>query len=130
MAPAPEGRTEYIEGSVKVAQILNGPVLPPDVDLVREKAAQAFDRGLCPAGTARQLAAVLCSGSRKEALKSVSVRTLVIHGNEDPLVPVEGGRDTAESIAGAKLLIVDGMGHDLPQAKWQIVIEAIAAHAQ
>ncbi|HEY69783.1 MAG TPA: alpha/beta hydrolase, partial [Anaerolineae bacterium] len=80
-------------------------------------------------GTARQMAAILASGSRKEALQQVSAPTLVIHGDADPLVPVEGGIDTAESIPGAELMIVGGMGHDLPPSLAPRVIDAIAKHA-
>ena len=96
---------------------------------MKERAARVFDRGLSPAGTARQLAAVLASGSRKEALKSVTVPALVIHGDADPLVPVEGGIDTADAIPGAKRLIIEGLGHALPPALWLQVIGAIVDHA-
>ena len=130
MEPAPEGRTEYIQNSVRASQVLNGPEIPLDLDRVREKAGLAFDRGLSPAGTTRQLAAILGSGSRKIALGAVTVPTLVIHGDTDPLVPVEGGIDTAEAITGAKLLIIKGMGHDLPPAVWHQVIDAIVSHAK
>ena len=125
----PADRRDYIESSVRVSQVL-GAGLPYDEAAVRERAGRAFDRGLSPAGTARQLAAVLASGSRQEALKSVAVPTLVIHGDADPLVPVAGGIDTADAIPGAKLLIIKGMGHALPPAVWPQVIEAIAAHAK
>jgi pimeloyl-ACP methyl ester carboxylesterase len=128
LEPPPETRAEYVENSVKVARILGGE-LPIDEALVRENAGRDFDRGLSPAGTARQLAAVLASGSRKEALKSVTVPALVIHGDADPLVPVEGGIDTAEAIPGAKLIIIKGMGHGLPTAVWSQIIETIADHA-
>ena len=109
--------------------VLGGPGYPDDVERMKERAARAFDRGLSPAGTARQLAAVLASGSRNEALKSVSVPTLVIHGDADPLVPVEGGLDTADAIPGAGRLIIEGMGHALPPALWSQVIGAIVDHA-
>ena len=125
----PSDRRDYIESSVRVSQVL-GAGLPYDEASVRERAGRAFDRGLSPAGTARQLAAVLASGSRKEALKSVTVPTLVIHGDADPLVPVAGGIDTADAIPGAKLMIIKGMGHALPPAVWPQVIEAIADHAR
>jgi len=130
LEPAPEGRENYIESSVRASQVLNGPGFPLDVERVRMKAGLAFDRGLSPAGTTRQLAAVLGSGSRKEALQSVTVPTLVIHGDADPLVPVEGGIDTAEAIAGAELLIINGMGHDLPPTVWPQVMDAIIKHAR
>jgi len=75
------------------------------------------------------LAAILASGSRKDALKKLKTPTLVIHGDEDPLVPVEGGRDTAEAIPGAKLLIIEGMGHGIPVEAAPRIIEAIVHHA-
>jgi pimeloyl-ACP methyl ester carboxylesterase len=84
---------------------------------------------LSPAGTARQLAAILATKSRKEALKSITIPTLVIHGDADPLVPVECGIDTADAIPGAKLMIIEGMGHNLPPLVAPQVIEAIAHHA-
>lgn len=129
VAPAPTERAAYIERSVQNWRVLNGPVFPLDEALTRERAGRAFDRGLSPEGTMRQLAAVLASGSRKEALKPVTVPTLVIHGDADPLVPVEGGIDTANSVPGAELMIIEGMGHSLPPAVAPQVIEAIVRHA-
>jgi pimeloyl-ACP methyl ester carboxylesterase len=108
---------------------MGGPVLAFDEARIRERAGQTYDRGLSPAGTARQLAAILASGSRNEALKLVGVPTLVIHGDIDPLIPVEGGIDTAQAISGAQILIIEGMGHDLPPVLWPKVIEAITKHA-
>jgi pimeloyl-ACP methyl ester carboxylesterase len=84
---------------------------------------------LSPAGFARQLAAILASGSRREALRTVTIPTLVIHGDADPLVPVEGGIDTADAIPGVELMIIEGMGHDLSPAVAPQVIEAIVRHA-
>ena len=72
--------------------------------------------------------AIMANGNRKPRLASVTAPTLVIHGAEDPLVPVEGGKDTAEAIAGAKLLIIDKMGHSLPKEAWPQIIEAISTH--
>jgi pimeloyl-ACP methyl ester carboxylesterase len=128
LEPPPATRAEYVESSVKAAQILGGE-LPIDEAWVRENAGRDFDRGLSLSGQARQLAAVLASGSRKEALKSVTVPALVIHGDADPLIPVEGGIDTADAIPGAKLLIIKGMGHGLPSVVWPQVMEAITEHA-
>jgi pimeloyl-ACP methyl ester carboxylesterase len=125
----PMDREGYLEYSIQIWRVLNGPHYPINEDLVTERANRFFDRGLNPAGTARQLAAILASGSRKEALQSVTAATLVIHGNADPLVPVEGGIDTAGSIPGAELLIIEGMGHDIPLAVAPQVIEAIVRHA-
>jgi pimeloyl-ACP methyl ester carboxylesterase len=126
----PSDRAECIEDAVNKQQILRGPKYPLDEEFMRQYAARAFDRCYYPEGTTRQLAAVLASGSRKEALKSVNVPTLVIHGDADPLVPVEGGKDTAASIPGAKLLIIEGMGHDIPVEVAPQIIAAIARHAK
>jgi pimeloyl-ACP methyl ester carboxylesterase len=129
VTPFPTDREGYLQSSVQASRILAGPGFPFDEDRVREEAGRAFDRGLSLAGTARQLAAILASGSRKEALQTVTAPTLVIHGDADPLVPVQGGMDTANSIPGARLLIIEGMGHDLPPALAPRVISAIVSHA-
>jgi pimeloyl-ACP methyl ester carboxylesterase len=129
VTPAPTDREGYLEHSLQVWHVLNGPAFPLDEERARTRAGNNFDRGLSPAGTMRQLAAILGSGSRREALTAVTVPTLVIHGDADPLVPVEGGIDTAETIPGAELLIIEGMGHDLPPAVAPRVIEAIVRHA-
>jgi len=128
LKPAPTDRDGYLESAVQSQQVLGGSPFPVDKDYTRERARRAFDRGLHPKGIARQMAAILASGSRKEALRSVTVPTLVIHGDADPLVPVEGGIDTADAVPGAELLIIEGMGHALPPALWPQVIDAIARH--
>ena len=90
---------------------------------------RAFDRSFSPEGTARQVNAVMNQANRKKALASVFVPTLVIHGTDDPVVPVEAGRETAEAIPGAHLMLIEGMGHDLPHGgAWPRIVEAIAAH--
>ena len=127
--PAPAEREAYVAHEVEVWRVLNGPHIPVDEERVRERAGRFFDRSLSPAGTARQLAAILASGSRKEGLRSVTVPTLVIHGDADPLVPVEGGIDTANAVPGAELMIVEGMGHDIPLPVAPRVIAAIVRHA-
>jgi pimeloyl-ACP methyl ester carboxylesterase len=129
ITPAPTDRESYLEQSLQTWRVLNGPAFSLDEERTRELAAEAFDRGLNPAGTMRQLAAIIGSGSRREALAAVRLPTLVIHGDADPLVPVEGGIDTAEAIPGAELLIIEGMGHNIPPAVAPRVIEAIVRHA-
>jgi pimeloyl-ACP methyl ester carboxylesterase len=127
--PAPADRASYLEQAWQWAAVLNGPAFPFDPDRVRTRAEQAFDRCHYPQGTARQLAGILASGSRRSALGAVQAPTLVIHGDADPLVPVEAGRDTAAAVPGAKLMIIEGLGHQMPPAVWPQLIEAVAGHA-
>ena len=100
----------------KVSRVIGSPGFPRDEQDIRDRAGRAWDRGVNPAGFARQLAAIYASGDRTEALRSLDVPTLVVHGEDDPLVPPSGGRATAAAIPGAELWIVPGMGHDLPRA--------------
>lgn len=120
---------KHIEESVKAWNILSGPHMLIPEDKIRRDAEINFKRSYYPQGSARQFGAVLSSGSRRKALHSVKVPALVIHGDADPLVPVEGGIDTAESIPGARLEIIKGMGHALPPVVWPQVIQLLAAHA-
>jgi pimeloyl-ACP methyl ester carboxylesterase len=94
---------------------------------VQDRAGLSFDRGYDPAGVARQLGAILTTPDRTRDLKSVAVPTLVIHGSDDALVNVSGGRATAAAVPGAELLVVDGMGHDLPREVWPEIIDRISA---
>jgi len=131
LTPPPQDRQGYIEFTLKVFRTLSGSGFPIDEAWHRNIAAQAFDRAFYPEGVVRQLVAVLTQKNRKKELGSVSVPTLVIHGADDPLVPVEGGKETAEAIPGAELLIIDGMGHDLPHnGAWPQIIDAMADHTQ
>jgi len=126
----PSDRDEFIEYTVKGQKILSGPHYPLDEAYLRDLAARTFDRSYYPQGTARQLTAILASGSRKDALKNVQTPTLVIHGDADPLVPIEGGKDTAASVPGAQLAIINGMGHDIPPKVAPKIIELITKHAK
>src|SRR3954464_10492890 len=130
MAPPPKTKEEYFERFAKTWKILRVGSFPEDEALDRARAERTFARGLNPAGVGRQLRAVLASGSRKERLRSVKAPTLVIHGTVDPLVRPEGGKDTAASIPGAKLLMIEGMGHAMPMRMWPQIIGAIAEHAK
>jgi pimeloyl-ACP methyl ester carboxylesterase len=129
LATPPRDRAGYVNHAIQVARLLSGPKYPVDEDHVRKRETQVFDRGLNPAGTARQLAALIASGSLRQALASVTVPTLVIHGNADPLYPIECGVATAQAIPGAKIRIIEGLGHYLPPAAWPQVIDAIKRHA-
>ncbi len=127
LAPPPTTRDEAVERSVSVFRTIGSPGFAFDEDEMRERAARSFDRGFNPAGTVRQLVAILASGSRKDALKAVRVPALVIHGKDDPLVPFPAGQDTAAAIPGAELMAVEGMGHDLPRPLWPRFVDAISA---
>jgi pimeloyl-ACP methyl ester carboxylesterase len=130
MAPPPTTKEEYFERFAQTWKILRVGSFPEDEALDPSRAARIYSRGLNPAGVGRQLRAILASGSRKERLRSVSAPTLVIHGTVDPLVRPEGGIDTAASIPGAKLMMVEGMGHAIPIPMWPQIIDAIAEHAK
>ena len=124
----PVERDAYVTYSVGVSRVNWGPSF--DEERARRRATRAFDRAFHPAGTARQLAAIWATRSWREDLASVQCPALVIHGVDDPLVPVENGRRTHAALpAGAELLLVDGMGHDLPPHEWSRLADAIAANA-
>ena len=89
------------------------------------KAAEAYDRAFYPEGVARQIAAIAAHGNRRPGLEALDLPALVIHGADDPLVRVEGGHDTHQALRGSKLKVVQGMGHDLPEALWPEIVEAI-----
>jgi pimeloyl-ACP methyl ester carboxylesterase len=129
MAPPPTTKEEYFVRFAQTWKILRVGSFPEDEALDPSRAARIFSRGLNPAGVGRQLRAILASGSRKERLRSVTAPTLVIHGTVDPLVRPEGGMDTAASIPGAKLMMVEGMGHAIPIPMWPQIIDAIDKHA-
>jgi pimeloyl-ACP methyl ester carboxylesterase len=129
-SPAPEEREANIEYNVKLFQTIGSPGFPFDEDWIRDVTARCYDRCFCPQGTVRQTAAIIAHGNRKPSLSGITALTLVIHGSEDTLVPVEAAKDTTESIPGAELLIIDGMGHDLPREVWPQLVDAIAAHTQ
>jgi pimeloyl-ACP methyl ester carboxylesterase len=128
MAPPAATRAAYQDAVVHHAHVWGSPGLF-DAERLRETAGRAWDRGYNPAGTARQVLAILSSGSRSADLAGLSVPTLVIHGTADTLVQPSGGERTAEVIPDAKLLVVEGMGHDLPPALWPQMIDAVAGHA-
>jgi pimeloyl-ACP methyl ester carboxylesterase len=127
---APNDRDAYTEYFTRVFRMIGSPAYRPDDERVRELAGATYDRGHHPAGTARQLAAVLASGSRTAALRELDVPAVVIHGEADPLLPVRGGRATARAIPGAELITIPGMGHDLPKELWPTFVDAIARNAE
>ncbi len=127
---APRGRDEFVEHFARVFELIGSPGFPRDMDELRDQAGRTYDRGTNPAGTGRQLAAVLKSGDRTKQVRTIRAPTLVVHGTEDRLVRPSGGRATADAITGAELMLVDGMGHDLPRAVWPRIVEAITDRAR
>lgn len=126
--PAPREREAYIEYSVRTGRAFAGHGFPYDDEARREIAGKVFDRAFDPEGIARQMAAVVTGGSRASGLASLGVPSLVIHGSDDPLIPLSAGEATARAIPGAPLVVVEGMGHDLPRGAWPQVIRALGDH--
>ncbi|KAB7738843.1 alpha/beta fold hydrolase [Parvibaculum sedimenti] len=131
MAPAaPADDLEAIVArGMKAWTTIGSPGYRTDEKTLREWVLRDARRSFYPVGTARQMAAIVANGDRREKLKNIAVPAVVLHGADDPLVPVEGGKDTAESIPGAELRIVPGMGHDFPAALVQVFADAITAAA-
>lgn len=114
----PEDRQGYVEWQVRVLRAVGSPGFAFDEAAVAARAGQAYDRGLDPLGLMRQSVAVLASGDRTERLRHLRVPTLVIHGTADLMIDVSGGRATAAAVPGAKLVIIEGLGHSLPRELW------------
>jgi pimeloyl-ACP methyl ester carboxylesterase len=117
-----------IEHLMRVFGVIGSPAYPADPAELRLRVGRSVRRGYYPAGVARQLLAVIASGDRRSLLRTIVAPTLVIHGAADPLVPLDAGKDTAGNIPDAKLMVIEGMGHDLPAALYERLAEAIATH--
>jgi pimeloyl-ACP methyl ester carboxylesterase len=127
LRPPPTTKEEAVEASVESFRVIGSPDFPHEDDWRRGIAAASYDRDHDPEGPARQLMAILCSPDRSADLAGVRVPTLVVHGAEDPLIQIAGGRATAAAVPGAELLVIDGMGHDLPVALWDTFVDRISA---
>jgi pimeloyl-ACP methyl ester carboxylesterase len=123
-------REEFVERAVRTFKVIGSPAYPMDEPRFRELVGAAYDRGHHPAGVARQLHAITTSGDRTRALRGLDLPTLVLHGSADPLVRPAAGKATARAIPGARLRIIDGMGHDLPAALHERFAEEIDANAR
>jgi pimeloyl-ACP methyl ester carboxylesterase len=129
LSPPPQDRDGYIQHAVEVFRAFSGGSDKFDGTLERELAVNSYERSFYPLGFVRQLAAILASGDRSERLASVTAPTLVIHGADDPLVPLAHGRATARVIPGAKLLVVEGLGHGIAYPTlWDEIVDAIMQH--
>jgi len=127
MSGDPEAMIAY---SVRAARVIGSPAYPAEEERLQRRVRGDFERGWYPQGVARQMAAIVADGDRRAMLKTIAAPTLVIHGEADPLVPLAGGKDTAASIPGARLMTIPGMGHDLPLALVDTLADAIAGHAR
>jgi len=128
-APPPRTPAEYVEANVSAWRVFRGPGYPEDERRDRVRAVRAAARGF-PDGVQRQFLALYASGSRKKTLPGVTAPTLVIHGADDPLIPLAAGEATAAAIPGARLVVLPRMGHALPVEVWPRVIDEIAAIAR
>jgi pimeloyl-ACP methyl ester carboxylesterase len=126
--PAPD-RATAVAGSVASARIVGSPGYPVAEEELVRRAEAKYDRSYNPIGTLRQYAAIIASPERTDALGKVTAPTVVIHGAADPLIALSGGEATAAAVPGAELVVIDGMGHDLPQPLWPRIIAAIAGNA-
>jgi pimeloyl-ACP methyl ester carboxylesterase len=126
-APPAADREAAIQRAVDTYRVIGSPGFEFDESALRDRAGLSFDRAYDPAGVARQLAAIMSTPDRTPDLAKVDVPTLVVHGAQDALVDVSGGRATAAAIPGAELVVVEGMGHDLPRAVWPQLVDAITA---
>ncbi|WP_324274073.1 alpha/beta fold hydrolase [Blastococcus brunescens] len=127
LAPAATDREGAIERVIDTYRVIGSPGFEFDEAALRDRAGLSFDRAHDPAGVARQLAAILTTHDRTPDLAELDVPTLVVHGSQDTLVDVSGGRATAAAIPGAELLVVEGMGHDLPREVWPQILDRITA---
>ena len=130
MEPAPEEREAYIDYYVEGFKAWAGSGLPFNEIFYRNMAAKSFDRSFYPQGAVRQAAALIAQNNRKSSLSKLDIPTLVVHGDDDPLVPLKAGQDTADAIPNAELLVIEGMGHELSEMNdyWLRISGAIVKH--
>jgi pimeloyl-ACP methyl ester carboxylesterase len=129
LKPPPRDREAYKEHAVWVFSKIGSADFERDNDDLRRIAGMSYDRGINPAGTSRQLAAIIASGDRTTLLREITAPTLVIHGTKDKLVPPSGGRATARASPGARLLLIEGMAHDIPRGAWPQMLDGIEQNA-
>jgi pimeloyl-ACP methyl ester carboxylesterase len=125
----PADRDGFVEFVVGAWKVIGSPGFDVDEEALRARAGASYDRGIYPDGTGRQLLAILASGDRTQELGRLDVPTAVIHGTDDVLIDVSGGRATAAAISGAKLELIEGMGHDMPRPVWPRLVDLIVENA-
>ena len=122
----PRDRAAYVDRAVKTLRVIGSPAYPMDEQRIRDLAGAMHDRSHRPAGILRQMHAISASGNRTRALGKLRIPVTAIHGTRDPLIRPSGGRATAQAIPGARLRMVEGMGHDFPEALWPLFVDEIA----
>ena len=123
--PTSADREAVITHNMRTLELIGSPAYPVSEEQRREMTSMSYDRCFYPQGFSRHVAAIIQDGDRRGRLRTIKASTLVIHGREDPLVPLAGGIDTAEHVPGARLEIIDGMGHNFPVELWPIIIDLI-----
>ena len=130
LARRARSREAYVETSARFWELIGSPFYPDTKESVRDRAGETWDRGISASGVARQMVAILAQPDRTRALRSLKIPTLVIHGTDDKMVHVSGGRATSHSIPNSELLLVPGMGHDLPRSLHETFVDAITRTAR
>jgi pimeloyl-ACP methyl ester carboxylesterase len=130
LTPPPRDREGYIQRSAEIFGLVGSTGFDRDEQYIRERAALAYDRGYDVRAGGRQLGAIIASGDRTEMLRRIAAPSLVIHGTVDKMIRPSGGKATAKAIPGARLMMIEGMGHDLPRGAWPTLIDAISEHAR
>lgn len=128
--PASMEEAVLVEHGMGLARAIGSPGYPAADAQLRERVTANVRRSVYPEGPTRHLAAIVSDGDRRPMLAGITAPTLVLHGEADPLVPVEGGRDTAASISGARIRTLPGWGHDLPLELVDTLADEIAGHAR
>jgi pimeloyl-ACP methyl ester carboxylesterase len=129
LRPVSRDRQRYIDQAADLFHWIGSPGFDRDEATFRDLLGRMYDRGHHPSATSRQLAAILASGNRTPELRGITAPTLVIHGTNDRLIAPSGGRATARAVPGARLLMIEGMGHDLPRGAWPEMLDAIVENA-
>jgi pimeloyl-ACP methyl ester carboxylesterase len=125
LRPVSTDRATYIAQTAALFDIIGSPGFDRDEPALRDLLGRMYDRSHDPGSSSRQLAAILASGNRTAELRRITAPTVVIHGTDDPMVRPRNGRSLARAIPGARFVVVDGMGHDLPEPVWRPVVEAL-----
>ena len=125
-----DNKEDYVSTQLANYQVIGSRGALVDQAWQRGRFERFWDRGVDPAATGRQMMAIVASGDRTVGLAGVGVPTVVIHGDADTLVPLDGGRATARAVPGAELVVIEDMGHELPPAVWPQVVAALVANAR